>query len=127
MQGASRVGAFARWLAVIVWAAVIFGASSLQGSQVPGRFSVEGHLGEYVILGALLWWALGGMGGGWRPVLLAILIASLYGVSDEFHQSFVPGRVPDPADWALDTIGAATGALAAMAAVRLAKRRAERG
>lgn len=44
-----------------------------------------------------------------RPLLamaLVILITTFYGASDEFHQSFVPGRQPDLADWVADGIGA---------------------
>lgn len=43
---------------------------------------------------------------GWRGMLLAVLAASAYGASDEFHQKFVPGRVADLADWIADTLGA---------------------
>jgi VanZ family protein len=39
-------------------------------------------------------------------LILAAIITSLYGVSDEFHQSFVPGRTPDVYDWMTDTLGA---------------------
>lgn len=38
--------------------------------------------------------------------LTAILAASLYGVSDELHQSFVPGRFATVSDWLADTVGA---------------------
>jgi VanZ family protein len=38
--------------------------------------------------------------------LVSLLIASLYGVSDEVHQAFVPGRDSSPFDWLADTIGA---------------------
>ena len=44
-----------------------------------------------------------------KHVLLAVvsvLFASLYGVSDEFHQSFVDGRNADVWDWLADTVGA---------------------
>jgi VanZ family protein len=36
----------------------------------------------------------------------AVLIAAAYGASDEFHQSFVPGRDPDVFDFLADTGGA---------------------
>lgn len=47
-----------------------------------------------------------------RMVLLvgAVALASLYGVTDELHQLFVPGRMCDPADWLTDTLGATLGA-----------------
>lgn len=40
-------------------------------------------------------------------VILAIVLTSLYGVTDEYHQSFVPGRTPEIHDWIADTVGAA--------------------
>ena len=49
-----------------------------------------------------------------RPLFFffAVVIAvSLYGVLDEFHQSFVPNRIPSAADWVADTLGAAFGAV----------------
>lgn len=110
------------WVAVAVWAAVIFGFSSLPGSAIPGHFSVPGHVVVYAVLGALLLLALG------RPspafIAAAVTLASAYGVSDEFHQSFVPGRCPDPADWAVDTAAALLGALV-VAALLVARHRRE--
>ena len=100
------------WLLAVAWAGVIFYASTRPGSTIPGGFAVEGHLSEYFVFGVVLAAALG----DWRPTvrlaLIAIAIASLYGVSDEFHQHFTPGRTPDPADWALDTLGATAGTFA---------------
>ena len=42
------------------------------------------------------------------PVLMisSFMFASLYGISDEWHQSFVPGRMSDVLDWVADTVGA---------------------
>ncbi len=45
--------------------------------------------------------------GAWTVYLLPIVFASLYGITDEFHQRFVPGRTCDVFDWAADTTGAA--------------------
>jgi VanZ family protein len=42
-----------------------------------------------------------------RLALIGLAIASLYGVTDEWHQSFVAGRSADIADWYSDSIGAA--------------------
>ncbi len=44
-----------------------------------------------------------------RPIILAlfsIIFCSLYGISDEWHQSFVEGRSPDIVDWLADSSGA---------------------
>jgi VanZ family protein len=46
--------------------------------------------------------APGSVAGAW-------LIAVLYGVADEWHQSFVPGRVADWRDLLADGVGAALG------------------
>lgn len=72
-------------------------------------------------------WPRGAHGLRWvggKLALVVIALASLYAVTDEFHQSFVPGRVCDPADWLTDTLGAALGASAAVLALEkmLAKR-----
>ena len=42
----------------------------------------------------------------------AIAIASLYGVTDEYHQLFVPGREFDVLDLVADTIGSIVGTAA---------------
>ena len=97
-------------VASIAWMGLIFALSSLPGSAVPGRFGSLGHLVLYTVLGALYLIVLRRDSGAWRPVLLAVMLASIYGISDEFHQSFVPGRTPDPADWLVDTAGALLGA-----------------
>lgn len=46
-------------------------------------------------------------GVGW----MAVLIVSLFGITDEFHQSFTPGRSVEVADWVADTLGAAVAVL----------------
>ncbi len=47
----------------------------------------------------------------WPVVAMVILIATIYGVSDEFHQSFIPGRSPDIIDVLADCAGAVAVAL----------------
>jgi VanZ family protein len=75
------------------------------------------HALAYAVLGALLFSGFRGTGCSPRcALLLSVLVASLYGATDEFHQSFVPGRSPDPLDWVADTLGAALGASSALVA-----------
>lgn len=75
------------------------------------------HFCEYAVFGALLanaWRRLGGRTGAaapWLAVVPAVVCASLYGVTDELHQYFVPGRACDPVDWLVDTSGATLGAV----------------
>jgi len=41
---------------------------------------------------------------------VALLIAgALYGITDEWHQMYVPGRTPDLADWIADVVGVLLG------------------
>lgn len=108
----------ALWALVAAWAGVIFWWSSKPGSQIPGRFAEAGHLGEYFVFGALLYLALRFDLEPWRAAAIAVIVASGYGVSDEFHQHFVVMRTPDVVDWGADTLGASLGMLAARALSR---------
>jgi hypothetical protein len=45
-----------------------------------------------------------------QAMLFAVVAASLYGLSDEVHQLFVPFRESSWQDWAADTAGAGLGA-----------------
>ncbi|MDR2095989.1 MAG: VanZ family protein [Treponema sp.] len=47
-------------------------------------------------------------------MLLLFSIASIYGIIDEVHQYFVPGRDCNVWDWAADVLGAILGALGAV-------------
>jgi peptidoglycan/LPS O-acetylase OafA/YrhL len=98
-----------RWAPVVAWAGVIFAMSSIPGSNLPGGYSFQGHLAEYTVLGALVMLALRHQPRRLALVLVALAACSLYGVTDELHQAFVPGRTPDVLDWATDTLGAALG------------------
>lgn len=41
-----------------------------------------------------------------RQLFVAWILATLYSISDEYHQSFVPGRYPAVTDVMIDAIGA---------------------
>lgn len=55
----------------------------------------------------------------------AVVIASLYGVSDEIHQIFVPMRSCDPLDWLVDTIAALLAVVLFALIYRLRSRKAQ--
>jgi VanZ family protein len=90
---------------------------------VPSGLTTPGHAVLYAILGVLLLGALLPGRATSRAAALAIVIASLYGVTDEVHQAFVPGRIPDVLDWAWDTVGAAAGVASLQVARLLLARR----
>ena len=100
-------------LAVLV-AAAIFVMSSIPASGYPSHpdsLNVVAHFGAYFVLASLLAIALNAPKRKlWIAALMAIIIASLYGASDEIHQYFVPTRNCDPIDWVVDTLGAFFGA-----------------
>jgi VanZ family protein len=117
----STARTIARWIPAVAWMAVIFAASSVPGSDVPGRFGYWAHFLEYAVLGAALSFALRAT----TPLYLAMAVgmAAVYGVTDELHQLLVPGREADPLDWLVDVAGAATGAAIVFMAMRRAASR----
>lgn len=46
-----------------------------------------------------------------RTLALGAFVAAAWGLSDELHQAFVPGRSAELLDLVADTLGAATGAV----------------
>lgn len=98
------------WLPVVLWMAVLFGFSAQTsgggGLSIPDWLS---HGTVYAILSGLICRALAG---GWRGsltrrgALMAVLLSTAYGVSDEYHQSFVPHRDASVADVGKDFGGA---------------------
>ena len=112
----SRVSALARSgriLLLLAWMALLTYWSS-QGNLPIDAPPVAGllhnvqhkvaHLCAFGLLGLLAWWAFDGLPRSW---LLAVLLVSAFGASDEWHQSFTPGRRAAVDDWALDTLSAA--------------------
>jgi VanZ family protein len=102
------------WLPPLVYMTLIFHFSS-QSQPLPfvtaHVWDKALHLTEYAGLGLLLCRAFRGEGIGWTvAVALALVAASGYGASDEWHQSFVPLRDADIRDWFADTVGATVGA-----------------
>jgi VanZ family protein len=103
------------WLPCVVYLAAIFWISS-QSNPIfaPPTFSggdKVAHGAAYALLGLLLCRAYGGSGlGGGAALALAVITASLYGATDEWHQSFVPNRSMDALDWLADSSGAVLGA-----------------
>ncbi|MCI0340277.1 MAG: VanZ family protein [Planctomycetales bacterium] len=116
----TRAGAAAvAWGAAAGYMALIFALSSRTIAVPPEVLFPHAdklvHVGEYGVLSVLLSVALASSspGASARGIAsAAALLASLYGASDEWHQSFVPGRVATVGDWIADTVGAALAAAA---------------
>ena len=103
--------------------AVLYWLSSLPGTPLPEDPAHYGliyrmpswmqnalHVPAYAVLAWTTWWALG----AWirvpsARVISACAIASAYGIFDEWHQVFVPGRYASLIDVVLDLTGVAVG------------------
>jgi VanZ family protein len=132
------------WLPLVLWMAVIFGASTQLGAPsntsyffrplmhwlFPGMpeerlerihhiVRKTAHFVEYAILGILAWRVVHldpvfGLFSLRRRCWFVFLFCLLYASTDEFHQSFVPTREAAVQDVMLDTCGAAFGLLTAL-------------
>lgn len=90
-------------IAAVLYAAFLFYLSHQPTLPMPHIVSFEdliAHAAAYSILYSLLHHAFPET----RPLIL-LFVTALYGMSDEWHQSFVPGRVPDVWDFAADAAG----------------------
>lgn len=115
---------FIAWIAVFIWAGVIFYFSSLQSVELSEDalwdfvWHKSAHLLVYAILAFLLFIAIGGADkkdfrSRWTYFVAALVISTLYAMSDEFHQSFVPTRSARLRDVFVDMIGASVGVIIA--------------
>jgi VanZ family protein len=104
---------FLRWVPSLFLMIVIFLMSATPSSNIPNYgfwdtlVKKGGHMTGYALLAVSYWY-----GFNFKPgkIWLAWLMALLYAASDEFHQSFTPGRNPSPIDVILfDGGGAAAG------------------
>ncbi|MFZ5621985.1 MAG: VanZ family protein [Pseudomonadota bacterium] len=114
-MSSSRTVRLSSTILAATWMATIFHLSSQPMPEIDLGFSAQDkvvHLVAYGLLGALLLGALPLRAGGYTrgQVLLAAMIGSLYGISDEWHQFFVPGRSMDMLDMLADAAGALLGA-----------------
>jgi len=107
-----------KWGAAILMMGLVFLFSSIpMGSTLsdagplklngPTLIRKSGHLMEYGLL------AIGLQHGmrqkGWKGIAMILGIVLMFALSDEFHQSFVPGRSARAFDVGIDMLGAMTG------------------
>lgn len=96
----------------IVWAAVIFIESSIQGEQIPSTPTGSDKLVHILIFFIFCWLVSRSLGQVSSVLInkmkffLSVVATIMYGFSDEFHQLYVPGRSADIYDVAADAAGA---------------------
>ncbi len=104
------------WFAVLSYCGLLYYLSdqpSLRLPQVMPSSDTVAHVVAYAVLGWLWTVALRQTWEGCSSLailLFALLFTLVYGLSDEWHQSFVPGRVSSMADVIADVIGGGLGA-----------------
>lgn len=93
------------WIWPLAIAALILAASSrstVAGPRIP-YFDKVVHFSVYGLLGTLVCRQSHDV----RGAVWSLAAVAAFGASDEWHQSFVPGREAEVADWIADTAGAA--------------------
>jgi VanZ family protein len=107
------------WGLVVAQMLLIFAASASSDPGLPTDVSDKtAHFAAYAVLSALIFNALanGTLGGmTWTRAALAAALSVLYGLTDEWHQRFVPDRSPDPLDVVADAAGAVAAVLVLLA------------
>jgi len=96
-------------LCLLCYCGLIWFLSNQPALPVPQLFHMQDkliHAGAYAVMAWLLWHA--GRGYLSTPMLAvtAVVVCSLFGVTDEWHQYYVSGRQADVYDWLADTVGA---------------------
>jgi VanZ family protein len=106
------VKCLARWMAVAFWVGMIFAFSATPSLASPfepvADFSLRklAHLMVFAVLTVLLYRAFRlHMARPTHAWLLAMFVAVLYACSDEWHQTFVPGREGTVRDLVIDSVG----------------------
>lgn len=95
-----------RWVPVFLWAAIIFVLSSTEQIATSRVFAWDffikkfAHVSEYAVLFGLIYRA---NHGNW---ISAYVLTIIYAATDEYHQSFVPGRTATYLDLGIDFSGA---------------------
>ncbi|MBF0484698.1 MAG: VanZ family protein [Candidatus Omnitrophica bacterium] len=103
------------WFPVLVYSGIIFAASSIRDVNIPGGIPNSDkliHVLEYMPFGFLLARALNSLGlklSVWQLWVLVAFLTFGYGLTDEWHQSFVPGRTQSIFDALADLVGGSLG------------------
>lgn len=102
-------------LLFLSWAGTIFYLSSLSQLSTPSIFQFQDKIIHAIAFAALAFFLAGALQRTWQTrialkFLIICLIVALYGLSDEWHQSFTPGRHSDVYDVIADAVGAIIGA-----------------
>lgn len=95
------------WVPVLLYTGFIFYLSSIPAPEIVVRIDLSLiHIPEFFILSYLLFRALSRQKINiWHVFILSIIISTFYGITDEIHQLFVPGRYFSIFDMIFNFIG----------------------
>lgn len=135
-----------KWLPALIWMAIIFYLShqaGTQSSQLSGGITdflwtfsqflplqeetfhtiirKSAHFTAYFILGTLTFYALYNKN-LFKNATIAWIIATLYAGTDEYHQTFIPGRSGEVRDVIIDSAGALTGIISIILIISIFKK-----
>ncbi len=100
------------WVFTAGYMGIIFFLSSIQSLTLPGLAHHSDkivHALIYIPLAVLIYFALKKSGIKKNVFLLAVILTALYGISDEYHQRYVPNRFASIGDIIADSVGAVLG------------------
>ncbi|MEZ5275389.1 MAG: VanZ family protein [Opitutaceae bacterium] len=100
-----------RLLFPLMLAVGIVSLSGTENPAAPGGIPSFDKIAHFCVFGLLATLILRMIPDGSRTFLAAaavVALVSVFGLTDEFHQSFTPGRSVEFADWVADTLGALT-------------------
>lgn len=98
-----------KWIPSIVVMAIIYYLSSKEMVSGPSVPDYVVHFVLFGILAAAYHYALSrNYDPGSRIIIIVFIMTSIYGLTDEFHQSFVPGRQTSLKDWLVDSFAGIT-------------------
>lgn len=105
------------WFPVLVCMGSIFYFSSLPGSDVPDLFLFQDVVFHLLVYGVLAYFFSRALKNTYRGLRLSkaiyfsVLFGMIYGITDELHQLFVPGRLSSVSDVFIDSVGSFLGSL----------------
>ncbi|MEO5960176.1 MAG: VanZ family protein [Opitutaceae bacterium] len=91
------------WPATVAGLIVVASSRSIVASPDVDNIDKVTHFAVFGLIGTLV----GRLGRGWKAAVWSWLAVAAFGALDEWHQSYVPGRSPEFADWIADAAGAA--------------------
>ncbi|MGE5446504.1 MAG: VanZ family protein [Ignavibacteriales bacterium] len=110
-----RKNTWLRTIVLLAYMGFIFILSSIPGREIPSALSSYDkliHFFLYLILGLIFTYFLSGLKSGLAQIMVGFatfFFIAIYGLSDEVHQTFTPGRTFELLDIITDVLGGVTG------------------